>query len=289
MRVLDYFQPTTVDEALRCLSTSPDTTKVLAGGTDLVIQLRERIVEPEYILDLGSIKELQEVAETDGHLVIGSMTTFAAIEKDPLVLKYAPMLAQAAASVGSPQIRNTGTIGGNLANAAPAADSVPALLALEAKAVLTGTHGEREAAVSELLAGVNKTHIASDEILSRLVIPIPVTPSYGTFVKLGRRKALAIARLNLGLTMTLNNDGAISKATLALGAVGTAAYRVGQVEELLAGKHPSPELFAAAKQIIGQVVAEKLGSRPTASYKQTIAGAALGRAFAAIGAGCGRW
>jgi carbon-monoxide dehydrogenase medium subunit len=289
LRVLDYFQPTTLDEALRCLADSPNTTKVLAGGTDLIIQLRERTVEPEYILDLGGIKELRELRQVDGNLVIGSMTTFAAIEKDPLVLEYVPLLSQAAGSVGSPQIRNTGTIGGNLANAAPAADGIPALLALEAKALLIGGRGEREVAVADLLAGINRTHIADDEILCRLVIPVLPPRTCGTFVKLGRRKALAIARLNLALTMSFNDDGVIVKTALAVGAVGTSAYRVGQVEEVLTGKHPSPELFAVARQLIDQTVAARLGSRPTATYKRAIAGAALGRAFATIGAGSGRW
>lgn len=289
MRVLDYYQPLTVEEAVKCLNKSPNTTKILAGGTDLVIQLRERSVEAEYILDLGCISELKGVTETDGSLVIGSMTPFTSIENDPLVGKYVPMLAQAAGSVGSPQIRNIGTIGGNLANAATAADGIPALLALDAKAVLTSERGEREMAVTDLLAGLNHTHISRDEILTRLAISIPGASTYGTFVKLGRRKALAIARLNMGLTLTLGDDGIISNATLAVGAVGTSAYRVHQVEELLAGKNPDPELFATAAELIGQVVGEQLGSRHTATYKRSIAKAALVRAFAQIGAECGRW
>lgn len=289
LRVLDYFQPATVDEAVRCLSRSPNTTKVLAGGTDLIIQLRERVVEPEYILDLGYINELREIVETDNSVVIGSMATFTTIENNPLVRAHLPMLAKAAGSVGSPQIRNSGTIGGNLANAATAADTVPALLALEAKAVLASGHGKREVAVAELLAGINKTNIASDEILISLIVPIPTGSTYGTFVKLGRRKALAIARLNLGLTVSLQDSGSIGKVTLALGAVGTTAYRVAEVEEYLCGQAPTPELFEAAGELVSSVVARKLGDRPTASYKKAIAKAALKRGLVQIGTECGRW
>ena len=289
MRVLDYFQPGTVAEAVACLAKSPGTTKILAGGTDLIIQLREGSVTPDYILDLGHIQDLRGVGEADNCLVIGSMTTFTAIEYNPLVRKYIPMLAQAAGSVGSPQIRNSGTIGGNLANAATAADTVPALLALEARAVLASGRGERQVAIGELLAGINKTHIAKDEILVKFIVPIPAGSTCGTFVKLGRRKALAIARLNLGLTVSLQEEGSISKVTLALGAVGTTAYRVHEVEEYLTGKMPAPEIFEAAGELVLQVVANKLGSRPTASYKKTIAKAALKRALAQVGTECGRW
>lgn len=289
MQILDYFQPATVEEAIENLSKSPSTTKILAGGTDLIIQLREGKVAPEYIVDLGYITELRGIAEKGGTLVIGSMTTYTAIENDQLVRRYMPLLAQAAGSVGSPQIRNTGTIGGNLVNAATAADSIPALLALDAKVVLTSGRGEREVAVAELLAGSQKTNIASDEILTYIVIPLPPSSTYGTFVKLGRRKALAIARLNLGLTVNLKDNGEIGKVTLAVGAVGTSAYRVVQVEKFLEGKKVAPELFTAAGELIAQVVADKLGSRPTATYKKTISKAAFRRAIASIGTECGRW
>ena len=289
MRILDYFQPVTVKEAIENLSKSPSTTKILAGGTELIIQLREGKVAPEYIVDLGYITELSGITEKDGTLVIGSMTTYNTIENDPLVRKHMPLLAQAAGSVGSPQIRNTGTIGGNLINAATAADSIPALLALDAKAVLTSDGGKREVAVAELLAGSKKTNIVSDEILTYIVIPIPSPATYGTFVKLGRRKALAIARLNLAITVNLIDNGAIGKVTLAVGAVGTSAYRVDQVEKFLEGKKVAPELFTTAGELIAQVVADKLGSRPTATYKKTIAKAAFRRAIASIGTESGWW
>jgi len=289
LRILDYFQPATVEEAIEDLCKSPHTTKILAGGTDLIIQLREGKLAPEYIIDLGYIAELRGIAEKDGTLVIGSMTTYTVIENDPLIRKYMPLLALAASSVGSPQIRNTGTIGGNLANAATAADSIPALLALEAKVVLTSGRGEREVAVGDLLIGSNKTNIASDEILTYIVIPLPPSFTYGTFVKLGRRKALAIARLNLGLTVNLKDNGELGKVTLAVGAVGASAYRVVQVEKLLEGQKVTSELFTAAGKLLAQVVADKLGSRPTAAYKKTISKAAFKRAIAKIGTECGRW
>lgn len=289
MSVLDYFQPKTVAEAVGYLSQSPQTTKILAGGTDLIIQLREGTIKPDYILDLGYVPELQGIKEVSGCLVIGSMTTFNTIEDNPLVCKYLPWLAQASGIVGSPQIRNTGTIGGNLVNAAPAADTVPVLLAMEATAVLTSSHGDREVAIADLLVGINEINIANDEILAYLVIPIPDQSTFGSFVKIGRRKALAIARINLGLVLSFADNGEIGKAALALGAVGTTAYRVKEVEDFLLGKYPSAEVFAAAGEIISQVVAAKLGSRPTVSYKRTIAKACLNRALAQIGTECGGW
>lgn len=280
--VLEYYRPDNISEALACLIRSPRTTKIMAGGTDLIIRIREREISPEYLVDMGRVPGLREIGIDGETLSVGSMATFTEIENNHLIKEYMPMLALAAWSVGSPQIRNTGTIGGNIANAAPAADMIPPLLALEAGVELKSVSGQRMVGLQEILAGANKTNILPDEILTRVVIPLPGAKTYGSFIKLARRKALAIARLNLGLTITLDDRGRIAKTALALGCVGATAYRVGQVEELLTGRELSGALVRGACALTAGIVAGKLGSRPTAPYKQAIAKAALGKAFESI-------
>lgn len=279
--VLEYYRPDDIGEALACLKKSPQSTKLLAGGTDLIIKMRERSAAPEYIVDIGGIPELREIKIAGDTLFIGGAATFAAIENDPSVNQHFPMLARAAGSVGSPQIRNTGTIGGNIANAAPAADMIPPLLALEARVELRGVSGSRMLGLEEILVGANKTSIMPDEILTGVVISLPGPGTYGAFVKLGRRKSLAIARLNLGLALVLEGHR-VTTSSLALGSVGLTAYRVREVEGLLAGRELNDGLCAAACSLVSEIVAKKLGSRPTAPYKQAIAGSALKRALAEI-------
>ncbi|NLC77117.1 MAG: molybdopterin dehydrogenase [Clostridia bacterium] len=283
MKILDYAKPQDLEEALSFLSKAPEATKILAGGTDLIIQLRSRETEAEYILDLGGLEELKQIRLEGENIILGSMTTFTQVEEDPIIRKHVPVLAAAAGSVGSPQIRNRGTVGGNIANAAVAADSVPALMALDAKVKLVSTAGERVVELVEVPVGLNKTSIRRDEILTEIIIPVPKENTLGAFIKIGRRKAMAIARLNLALQVTFEADR-IASARLALGAVGTTAYRVPEVEELLAGQVLSAELVDKACKTVNEVVANKLGSRPTAPYKKTIAAAALRRAFARLNA-----
>jgi len=281
VKLVDYLQPEALEEAVAFLAQAPERTKILAGGTDLIIQMRLREVQPEYLLDLSKLAELKQIWLEGDRIVLGSMATFDQVEHDPLIRKYVPILAEAAGSVGSPQIRHRGTVGGNIANAAVAADTVPALMALDAKVRLVSAGGERVVDVVDVPVGLNKTSIRNDEILAEIIIPVPQKESLGAFVKIGRRKAMAIARINLALQLAFAGD-TIASAKLALGAVGTTAYRVPEVEELLAGQVWSEELVEKACGTVTEVVAQKLGARPTAPYKKAIAGAALRRALARI-------
>ena len=197
MAIKDYYRPQTLEEAVTLLDRSPENTKILAGGTDLIIQMRLRETKPDYLLDLGGINYLKEVTIKDNCLIIGSMATFNQLQRDPAVLQYLPLLAEACASIGSPQIRSRATIGGNIANAAPAADTLPALLALDAQVRLQSKDGMRTAVLAQILLDINKTDIKPTEILTEIIIPLPEKDSCQAFQKIGRRKAMAIARLNL--------------------------------------------------------------------------------------------
>ncbi|MEL7609151.1 MAG: xanthine dehydrogenase family protein subunit M [Bacillota bacterium] len=276
MRINEYYRPASVPDALKILQSGANT-KILAGGTDLVIAIRERHVTPDALLDLSGIDELKRIyADSDG-LHIGSMATFSRIETDPNVLKYCPMLCNAASQVGSPQIRNRATIGGNVANAATAADSLPSLLAMDAEALVASGAEKRYVKVDELLVGINKTILKPDELI--LGFRLQYRPdAYMDFEKIGRRKALAISRINLGVVLEFDGD-AVKHAAVAVGAVGKRAYRVAEVEGFLAGKPLTEERNAEAVTLIDEVVARNLAGRSTTPYKRKIAAAVLARAL----------
>lgn len=282
MAIKDYCRPQELIEATDFINRFPEATKILAGGTDLIIQMALKEAKPQYLLDLGEIDSLKETKHENGTISIGSMATFSQIQQDPIILQHASILAEAATSIGSPQIRSRATIGGNVVNAAPAADVLPALLVFESKMRLQSQAGTRDVDLKEILIGINKTSIKSSEILTEIIITLPEAEkdSYQSFKKIGRRKAMAIARLNLALIIIFNSDQkSIKEARLALGAVGTTAYRVPEVEGLLKGKILNDATILEATELIEEIVAQKLGTRSTAPYKKKIAKAAFKEAL----------
>lgn len=283
MHIKDYYRPDFLEEAVALLDMSPKKTKILAGGTDLIIQMQLKETKPEYLLDIGGIDSIKEIRIKDNCIFIGSMATFSQIENDNNVCQYIPILAQAAASIGSVQIRNRATIGGNIANAAPAADTIPALLALNSRIELQSVNGIRVINLNEILLGINQTSIKPTEILTKIIIPLPEQDTYQSFKKIGRRKAMAIARINLALVITYNpGQETIKEAKVALGAVGTTPYRVEIVENMLKGKVLDNDLIEQVSEQIEIVVLQRLGTRPTAPYKKTIAKAVLRQALTDI-------
>ena len=274
MRVNNYFSPATLDEALHCMR-EPGLVKALAGGTDLNIALHEREIRPDAIVDLTHIPELKKIEFSDGVLTVGSMVTFTEAQNSELVNQYCPLLAMAASTVGSPQIRNSGTIGGNLANAATAADSVPTMMAMDADVVVRNEDGERILKATEIPTGLNKTCLAPDELIVEFRIK-PTTGKFVAFEKIGRRKALAISRINMAMVLDLDGN-TIKAASIAFGAVGKTAYRVTELEKFLTGREITEELLAEAGDKIEAIVTEVLAGRSTTPYKKKIAAAVLKR------------
>lgn len=275
MHIQDYYRPTSLPEALGYLRAP--RVKALAGGTDLVIALRERTLEADAVVDLSRLDELKGISQQPDGLHIGAMTTFAALEKSPEVRRVCPMLSQAASMVGSPQVRNSGTIGGNLANAATAADTVPVLMAMDALAVVKKAGGERVLLVADIPTGLGTTCLEPGELITSFILR-PQPDSFMDFEKIGRRKALAIARINMAMCLRL--DGAfIKEAAVAYGAVGKTAYRAAPLEEFLTGKRLDAALVDAACGVAGEMVTQVLQGRKTTPYKKKIAAAVLRRAL----------
>lgn len=262
----EYYQPQSLTAALELLAESNGKLIPLAGGTDIVPAMGKGELKANGLVDLSKLSEIRRISMDDSEIKIGSLTTFAQIETSPLIQAKASLLADAAAAVGSPQIRTTGTIGGNIANASPAADTVTALVTLDAQARLDSIKGSRRVLVSELLCGVGKTNIHPQEIITEISFKIPTTGSKTGFIKLGRRKALAIARMNLAIIVTLDN-GKISFARVGLGAVGPNPRRYPVLENSLVGQSPSESLIDEFAIEAEREVTRVLGSRPSAIYK----------------------
>ncbi|SMB93344.1 carbon-monoxide dehydrogenase medium subunit [Thermanaeromonas toyohensis ToBE] len=264
-----YYQPQTLGEALELLATLPGKVRPLAGGTDIVPALRRGELELDGLVDISCLKELKGIEKVGERVRIGSLVTFSELSSSPLIRQYAPVLSEAASSVGSPQIRNLGTVGGNIVNASPAADSVPALVALEAEAKICSQQGERFLKVEEILCGAGKTCLTPGELIESIFFSLPPPNTKSGFLKLGRRNALAIARLSVAAVITLDpSKNKIAQAKVALGAVAPNPFRSEEIERLLVGAEVSSSLIEEAAALASQVVEKRLGSRPTAPYKK---------------------
>src|SRR5882724_2873260 len=168
---LEMYQPTTLQEASRLLKDKGAGGRFLAGGTDLVIAIKEKALVPKYVVDLKKIPGLSAIREhADGRVTIGALTTMREGEISPAIIRKFPFLAQSAAEVGSIQIRNRATVGGNMANATPSADVAPALIALNASAKIVGLNGERTVALEDFFKGPGQTVMSADEILTEIAI-----------------------------------------------------------------------------------------------------------------------
>ena len=264
--ITEYYQPQSLTVALELLAKSDGKLRPLAGGTDIVPAMGKGELKVGGLVDLSRIPHIRRISMEGSLVKIGSLTTFAQIETSPIIQANASLLADAAAAVGSPQVRNSGTLGGNIANASPAADTVTALVTLDAEARLESTRGSRHVLVSELLCGAGKTTIHPNEIITEITFRIPPTGSETGFIKLGRRKALAIARMNLAIIVTVD-EGKISFVRVGMGAVGPNPRRYTALENSLMGQTRSQTLVEEFACEAEREVTRVLGSRPSAVYK----------------------
>lgn len=262
-----YLQPQSMADALKFLADFKGSLRPLAGGTDILPDMKKGKLKNVGLLDLSRIPDIRKISIQENVIKLGSLCSFSQIENSPLIREKVPLLSEAAASVGSPQIRNLGTVGGNIANASPAADTVNALVALDAKAKLNSIEGSRTVLLSELLCGVGKTNIQPKEILTEISFEIPNNKSKSGFIKLGRRKALAIARMSLAMIIT-EQEGVIRQARVSLGAVGPNPSRNNKLEDYLIGNKPTESLVNGFAETAGMEVARMLGSRASAPYKR---------------------
>ena len=263
-----FFQPLTVEEALVCLAK--ENTMACAGGTNLYVDRKHgKFLEKDYV-SLDKLQELKQVNEQDDGWHIGSMVNFACAEK--LELPGAECFISAASQVGAPQIRNRGTVGGNIISASPAADSVPALMALDAKVVLKSVSGERVVALAAFMKGPGRTDLKQGELMTEVIIPKAAGTS--AFIKAGKRNALAIAICNQAVYMETDGNK-IEEIRIAMGSVAPTAVRAYQTEALLKGAEQASleniEFRKALKEALLKDICPIDDIRATKEYRQNVA------------------
>jgi CO/xanthine dehydrogenase FAD-binding subunit len=249
----DYIVPKTLDEALNFLNERKGSAKLLAGGTDLVPQLKKREMKaPEYVIDLKGIPGLDTVLYDEDGLHIGPLATISSIAQSPTVHEHYPMLVQAALSMASPQVRNRGTFAGNICNAVPSADSAPSLLALNASVTIRSFTGEKTIPIDHFFTGPRKTMLATDEMLVGITVPKPPAESRGVYLKLSPRHSMDLAIVGVAALVVCENS-VCKDIRIALGAVAPTPIRAPMAEAVLQGKQATSALVnEAAKNAITQ-------------------------------------
>jgi CO/xanthine dehydrogenase FAD-binding subunit len=259
-------------EAIGLLNTYGAKAKVIAGGTDLMIEMRaDRLPGGASILiDISRIAALSYIRKDKGIIRIGAGTTHAEIAASELVRKESLILQDASVTVGSPQIRNRATIGGNIVTAAQCADTVPALVVLEATIVLESKSGRREVSINDFFPGPKKSDVRPDELLTEIYFPSIAEGYGGSYEKLIRRKAVAKSRLNFAVVARKDESGMIRELRLAIGSALPATARFPKVEELLVGKRPDAALMEDAGKAAAEYMIEKSGIRWSTDYKKPV-------------------
>jgi carbon-monoxide dehydrogenase medium subunit len=243
----DYHEPRSVDEATRLLDEIGKEASVLAGGTDLLVNMKMGKTAPKHVLSLSRIEDLKGVKREQGSLTLGACVTAGELKDQEAIKAEFNGLCQSAGSLGSPLIRNLATIGGNIVTARPAADLPPSLMAYGASLVLKKDKGERTIPLEGFFKGPGQTTIEPEEILCGVVLKEPPPYSGGGYVKLGVRKALEISLVNVAAFIALDGpNGPIKEARIVLGAVAPVPMRAPAAEAALMGERPDDALFERA-------------------------------------------
>jgi carbon-monoxide dehydrogenase medium subunit len=280
MRRFDFHAPSTLDEALALLKRG-DGVRLLAGGTDLLVHLKQGDARPSTVVSIGRLPELAGLSfdESEG-LRLGAATDMATIEASPVIRERYAALADGAGIVGSIQTRNMATVGGNIANAAPSADTAPPLVVFDAVAEIAGPNGRRELPVAGLFAGPSQTVLASDEILTGFRLPAPPPRTGSVYQRHTPRKIMDIAVVGVGARLSLDGDGSIADARICLGAVAPTVIRASEAEQALTGQPPSEDLFARAGELAQQAASPISDVRGSADFRRYLVGVMTRRCLA---------
>ena len=274
----DYHSPQTLEEALALLQGHPDDAKVLSGGQSLLPLLKLRLGAAGHLIDIGRIPGLEYIREEGGLLKIGGRTRESALEHSDLIRTRYPLLAQTAAVIADPLVRNLATVGGNLAHGDPANDHPATMLALRAEVVATGPHGTRTIPIDQFFLGLFSTALAPDEILTEIRIPVPPAKSGGSYVKL-ERKVGDFATAASAVQVTLGAGGEVAKVGIGLTNAGPTPLRAADAEQYLTGKQPGDDVIAEAARRASAIATPSADRRGAIEYKRQMARVLTGRAL----------
>lgn len=267
MKRFEYLKADNLKAAFKILKQNTNI-KILAAGTDLLVQIKDQMLMPEKILDISFIKELKYIKVCDGDVKIGALATHDMVNKSKEIKENGEVLAMACGQVGSPQIRNRGTIGGNISNASPAADSLPALFVLDADCCLVSESGERRVKITEFFTGPGKTVMKPGELVKGVSFK-PVKGWHSKFIKVAGRKSLAISKLSSAAVFNLEGD-TIKDVRVAFGAVGPTCIRGEQTETYLTGKNKKEIEIDQLKQKVFADISPISDLRSTKDYRKQV-------------------
>ena len=292
MERFSYVRAESVPHAVTLLNTPGVRSRVLAGGTDLVLLARENHDLCDRVVDITLVPELHEIRRvrsangdtgTVGDTVtIGAATTFSEITASALVRETAPLLAEACHSVGATQIRNMGTLGGNVANAAACADSLPALVCLDALAHVLTPSGDMTWPVAEFVTRPNRTMLPPGGLLTMLSFLVPAPGSRSVFLKLGRRNAMAISRLTVAALGRIDEQGRITEIRVVPGSATPHIHRFARTEALMLGHEPTTALCEEAGHVAVAEMSEITGKRWSSEFKEPALQAMVTRALLSL-------
>ncbi len=274
---MKYIAPSSVEEATSLLSTSP-SAQVFAGATDVVPQLRAGRAAPEVLVDLKKIEELVAIAKDDDKWTVGAATPTANLTEDEAFSGEFPGLSEAAGLIGSDQIQNRSSLGGNLCNGSPAADSVPAMVVNGARAVIAGPNGTRVVDVAEVVTGPGQTSLEADEFIVEFELDRMPARSGDAYLRMIPRTEMDIAVVGAGARVTLAEDGSIEEAVVALGAVAPTVVRVPDAEAALVGGTADDQTLSAVAEAASGVCNPIDDKRGTVAYRKQVAGVLAKRA-----------
>jgi len=270
MTHFDYVRPASLEQALTQLNDPVYKNKLLAGGTDVLVYLHHGQVGFDRLVDISLLPELKLIRRDGDEISLGAGITYTEVIECQLLRETVPFLVEACRAVGSPQIRNLGTLGGNVVNAAACADSLPVLVCLETDAHLCSPYGVRVIPVTELVLKPNQTIVEPGEILTRFVFKAPPVGVKTAFIKVGRRNALAISRLTMAAMGRLDAQGRVDFIRLTPGAATPQTFRFTQVESFLSGELLTADLIAAAAKQVAEAMVSITGLRWSTEYKSRV-------------------
>jgi CO/xanthine dehydrogenase FAD-binding subunit len=266
----ELLMPQTLPEALEMLADGAPGIVPIAGGTNVIVNLREGQYRGGTLMDVSRLSELLGVRRENGHIVVGGGTTIAELLTAPLIAEHGAPLRQAAAVLGSPLVRNRATVAGNLADASPAADTAPPLLVLNAEVKLASREGTRRVPLREFFIGPNQTVRRSDELLVAVRWPAPPPHSAAAFHKLGLRNALACSVATAAVMVEGDGSGFCRQARIALGAVAPTPIRARAAEDVLRGQALTTEAISEAARLAGEATRCIDDIRGSAAYRRRV-------------------
>ena len=267
----EYRAPDTIGEAVILRNEFGDDCLLMSGGLMVVILLRERLARPRIVISLSEIPELRGI-EADGSLRIGATVPYRDIEGSATVRDFAPLLSEACSRVGSPAIRGMGTLGGNVCYGDGASDSAPALLALDAEAVVSGPDGERRIPLNEFFFSVFSTAMNDDELLTGINIPRPAAGSRTRYIKFTSASAEAYSTVTVATSLVLDDTGRCSDARIGLGSVAPIPIRATAAEDLLRGEQLNSELIGEVAEAAMAATDPSSSPQGSAEYRREMTG-----------------